>query len=617
MGTIHFVRRLRRVAPSLNSRPTAGTFSLPLRVFAMTFCLAGLTGHVQPLHAQNSTVFTHSPPFILAAGSETPITNEKSLPTRPIGMHIFKTLSEVDNPETLKPGSKVDVMLTSLGEEGPKSNRILRKVSVYSVGNWAPDDTTLPNYSVSEVQKNEKPKSAASETIVSDNAIFPQYVVGLLVNAAQLETLRVAEAQGVIRLQESEAEVAGGAFGQIWHNFTSNLFQPLLLFFFMGFAVPLLKVPFDFPKPLYQSLTIYLLIAIGWHGGELMAQQSSEELAIAGGLVVIGFFVNAFIGVLATKLLEWFTPMRKIDAITVGAYYGSDSAGTFVTCLGILATLGILHDSYMPVLLAVMEIPGCLVGLYLVSRLRQQNMDNLGNMPGESGYNSLPLKVDKVDFLIGDPPADSPDVLAKPESQSMFHKPDAGIKSSRFIAKTPPAFDWKIAHEVFLNPGLYMLFGGIIVGFISGYQALSDPHVVEGPNHLFVFIFKGALCLFLLEMGITACRRLSDLKTAGWGFIAFGLLAPNLFAIIGMLNLHVYSIAIGHAFFLGTYALFAVLCGAASYIAVPAVQRLAIPEASPTLPLAASLGLTFTWNVTMGIPIYIEIAKAITTTMPV
>ncbi|MFI4873744.1 MAG: sodium-dependent bicarbonate transport family permease, partial [Blastopirellula sp. JB062] len=81
--------------------------------------------------------------------------------------------------------------------------------------------------------------------------------------------------------------------------------------------------------------------------------------------------------------------------------------------------------------------------------------------------------------------------------------------------------------------------------------------------------------------------------------------------------LHGYSLALGHHFATGTYALMAVLCGAASYIAVPAVQRIAIPEASPTLPLAASLGLTFTWNVTLGIPIYIEMAKLVLATFPV
>ena len=80
---------------------------------------------------------------------------------------------------------------------------------------------------------------------------------------------------------------------------------------------------------------------------------------------------------------------------------------------------------------------------------------------------------------------------------------------------------------------------------------------------------------------------------------------------------HIYSHVTGTHFELGSYVLFAVLCAAASYIAVPAVQRLAIPEASPTLPLAASLGLTFSYNVTIGIPIYIVIAKQALELFPV
>jgi hypothetical protein len=118
-------------------------------------------------------------------------------------------------------------------------------------------------------------------------------------------------------------------------------------------------------------------------------------------------------------------------------------------------------------------------------------------------------------------------------------------------------------------------------------------------------------------MGMTAARRLKDLKTAGPGFIAFGLLAPNVFATIGLIVAHAYAHFTHSHWEPGTYVLFAVLCGASSYIAVPAVQRLAIPEASPTLPLAASLGLTFSYNVTIGIPVYIEISKLITPWFPV
>ncbi len=497
--------------------------------------------------------------------------NQKAgrLSTRPVGLNLFRTLSEIDGADSIAAGDIVDVKLATLGEEGPKANFILRKIRVYSV----------------ETATGQSSLTTSEDASADSNEVLPRQIVGLLVNGPELETLRVAQTQGVIRVTPTHSGEARGVIESILHSFLTNLFQPLLLFFFLGFAVPLLKVPLEFPKPLYQTLTIYLLLAIGWHGGELMAQQSSSELAVAAGMLMVGMVVNGIVGLSAGKLLQWLTPMRRIDTVTVGAYYGSDSAGTFVTCLGILATLGILHDSYMPVLLAGMEIPGCLVGLFMVSRMRQQGMDRSGNMPGEPEYDQSQL-----------PKSDVGDV--------------DGVRHSSLFSK-------KVAHEVFLNPGLFLLFGGLVVGFISGVQAIEDPHVVEGPDHLFVFIFKGALCLFLLEMGMTACKKLHDLRSAGWGFIAFGLFAPVLFASAGMIALHLYSLCIGHGFYLGTYVLFAVLCAAASYIAVPAVQRLAIPEASPTLPLAASLGLTFTWNVTIGIPIYIEVARMITSIVPV
>ncbi len=145
----------------------------------------------------------------------------------------------------------------------------------------------------------------------------------------------------------------------------------------------------------------------------------------------------------------------------------------------------------------------------------------------------------------------------------------------------------------------------------------KEVNVTAEPNKVFHDLFQGMLCLFLLEMGMTASRHLKDLKAAGWRFIVYGLVAPNLFATLGMVVAHLYSHITGAHFELGTYLLFAVLCGAASYIAVPAVQRLAIPEASPTLPLAASLGLTFSYNVTIGISLYLEIAKYLMRAFPV
>jgi uncharacterized protein len=404
---------------------------------------------------------------------------------------------------------------------------------------------------------------------------------------------------------------------EFWHNFTHNLFKPLLLFFYFGFLIPILRVRFEFPYVIYQGLTMYLLLAIGWHGGEELANVKASSIGGIVGFMIVGFVLNFLIGGLAYLLLRLLSAMRRVDKATVAGYYGSDSAGTFATCVAVLTAVGIAFNAYMPVMLAIMEIPGCLVALYLVARLRHRGLNESGYMPDEPGY-TPPVRVG-----VG------PGTAARPaKGESLQSEHDRGVEQelelsmeklehpnwepdqspARGKAKRMPIFSRELLQEVFLNPGLVLLIGGILIGLISGLQGQK---VVADDDKFFVLAFQGVLCLFLLEMGMTASRKLRDLRSAGPGFIFFGLLAPNIFAPLGMIVAHMYSSLTHTHFQPGTYVLFAVLCGAASYIAVPAVQRLAIPEASPTLPLAASLGLTFSYNVTIGIPLYIEINRLI------
>ena len=173
---------------------------------------------------------------------------------------------------------------------------------------------------------------------------------------------------------------------EFWENFQHNLFKPLLLFFYLGFLIPILKVQFEFPYVIYQAVTMYLLLAIGWHGGEELATIHIANIGSIVGFIVLGFLLNFLIGFLAYVLLTRMTKMRRIDRATIAGYYGSDSAGTFATCLGVLATVGMAFNGFMSVLLAVMEMPGCLVALVLAARMRHKGMDALGNMPGEHGY---------------------------------------------------------------------------------------------------------------------------------------------------------------------------------------------------------------------------------------
>lgn len=387
-------------------------------------------------------------------------------------------------------------------------------------------------------------------------------------------------------------------FMEFWHNFTHNLFKPLLLFFYLGFLLPILKVPFEFPPAMYHGLTMYLLLSIGWHGGEELAQISASSVGGILGFMLMGFLLNFLIGGIAYFILKNTTKLREIDRATVAGYYGSDSAGTFATCVGVLATANIVFDSFMPVMLAIMEIPGCLVALLLVARLRRKGMDSTGLMPGEAGYTK---RVGSVVQAVREGGTGTVYALAL-EDLPEFLGAESGDEPT--AGSRPSLITGPMLREVFLNPGLCLLMGGILIGFVSGLQGESVT-AIDDP--VFVTAFQGALCLFLLEMGMTASRKLKDLKAAGRGFIFFGLLAPNLFATIGIAVAHLYSQVTGFQLETGTYVLFAVLCGAASYIAVPAIQRLAIPEASPSLPLAASLGLTFSYNVTIGIPLYIEV----------
>ncbi|MGA8249382.1 MAG: sodium-dependent bicarbonate transport family permease [Mycobacterium sp.] len=382
-----------------------------------------------------------------------------------------------------------------------------------------------------------------------------------------------------------------------WDNFTHNLFKPLLLFFYFGFLIPILKVRFEFPHVIYQALTMYLLVAIGWQGGEQLAAIKPAHIGAIAGFMVLGFAVNVAIGAVTYLALGWLSAVRRVDRAMVAGYYSSDSAGTFATCVAVLTSLGMVFDAYMPVMLAIMEIPGCLIALYLAARLRNRGMDPAGNMPDEPGY-SAPATV-------GTGPATGARKreIASGKGEYLERQQPHGNGVHQRVSKT------ELLNEVLLNPGICLLVGAIFIGFISGLQGQK---VIHDDNTFFVSAFQGALCLFLLEMGMAASRKLKDLRSAGLGFILFGLVAPNVFATLGIVIAHGYAFYTHTEFKQGTYALFAVLCAAASYITVPAVQRLAVPEASPTLPLAAALGLTFSYNATIGIPLYIEIARVAT-----
>ncbi len=165
-----------------------------------------------------------------------------------------------------------------------------------------------------------------------------------------------------------------------------------------------------------------------------------------------------------------------------------------------------------------------------------------------------------------------------------------GIILARGIEK---GYKWKeLVHEVFLGKSIVLMLIGLFVGW------LSSPEQVESVNFLFKDLFKGALCLFLLEMGVVTSKEVRSLKSYGAFLIAFGIFMPLFSGMVGAFLGYQLGLSLGGA------TVVAILAASSSYIAVPAAMRISVPEANPSLSLGASLGITFPFNVLIGIPLY-------------
>ena len=303
--------------------------------------------------------------------------------------------------------------------------------------------------------------------------------------------------------------------------------DPVVLFFVFGLVAGLLKSELKLPAALYETLSIILLLAIGLHGGVELAEQASVQLLGQAGLVLL---LGIGLPLLAFALLRGLR-FDRVNAAAVAAHYGSVSAGTFAVVVAFLVSRQISFESYMPLFVAILEIPAILVGI----------------------------------------------LLAKGVSRGT---------------------DWKeLGREIFLGKSIMLLLGGLVIGAVAGKEAIKPL------EPLYTSMFKPVLAFFLLEMGLIASGQLGTLRRFGLRLAAFALLMPLLGALLGALLARAMGLSLG-----GT-AMLATLAASASYIAVPAAMRLALPEANPSLSLTASLGITFPFNILVGIPLYCWLAE--------
>lgn len=316
----------------------------------------------------------------------------------------------------------------------------------------------------------------------------------------------------------------------------SNLTNPTLLFFVLGILATRLKSDLQIPESSSKFISLYLLFAIGFKGGQELSHSGFNSEIIYS--LLFGLALASVIPVYTFFILK-----RKLsisDAGAIASSYGSVSAVTFVAAVSFLEMQKIVSGGHMVAVMALMESPAIIVGVILM------------------------MKFDKV--------------------RSSAEK--INLKS--------------VIHHSFTNGSVLMVLGSLVIGLIA------DTKQAEGIKPFTTDIFKGFLAIFLLEMGMVTAKRFSTFLKYGWYVTAFAILIP---AINGCAVAYL-SQFITHD--IGNRFIFAILAASASYIAVPAAMQLAAPKADPGLYIPMALGVTFPFNITVGMPLYFMIVNYFT-----
>jgi hypothetical protein len=330
-----------------------------------------------------------------------------------------------------------------------------------------------------------------------------------------------------------------------------NMLDPAILFFVFGVLAGTVKSNLEIPPAISRFLSLYLLMALGLKGGFALAQ-SGLTLEVGAGLA-------AAVGLAVVVPLIGYTLLKRLlsgfDAAAVAATYGSVSAVTFVTAVQYLENQGVAYGGHMAAAMALMESPAIIIAVVLANGLRQRAAHAPMVMAGGACA------------MAGGPP--------------------------------PPSFPLgKVLHESFTDGAQLLLLGAMAIGLMTGEAGQSAMQPFSGD------LFKGMLAFFLLDMGLMASRNLTQIKGTSPWLIAYAIGGPLMHA----------SLALGLAWILGLplgdATLLMVLAASASYIAVPAVLRYAIPEANASLYFGLSLGITFPLNLLLGIPLYLQVAQA-------
>jgi hypothetical protein len=340
----------------------------------------------------------------------------------------------------------------------------------------------------------------------------------------------------------------------------ANLLSPITLAFALGVVAKFVKSEIALPKELSTSLSIYLLFALGLKGGVELTHAAPADIVWP---VCVTLLLGCLTPVTTYLGMRHAGGFSVADSAAVAAHYGSVSAVTFIAAQQYCSQANLQLEGYLPTLLTLMESPGIHIALVIGA--------------------------------IGTFAAPAPTSVGASGTATMTLGGGIGGVDTRAAAGRLCG----VLHEVLTGRTMVLLVGGMLVGYLmgdAGYRQVQ-PFFESG--------FKGALTLFILEMGLVAGARLGELRKVGGFLLAFGVIVPILHGMLGVLLGQWAGMSVGGC------TVLAAMAASASYIAAPPAVRLMLPAANPTYSLTLALAITFPFNLIIGIPLFHRFAAVV------
>ncbi|MEI8367910.1 MAG: sodium-dependent bicarbonate transport family permease [Planctomycetia bacterium] len=341
---------------------------------------------------------------------------------------------------------------------------------------------------------------------------------------------------------------------RIVESLERNLLTPIPLCFLLGIICTRIHGGIKIPKELYYSIAIFLLMSIGFIGGhELAEEYHAHGVSTIWKPALVTLFLGCLTPITAYGVLRYLGGFSIADSAGIAAHYGSTSAVTFAVANSFVEQMNHPADSFLPTLVTILECPGIAIALVIGAAFSARERAEKAAVSGR------PVKESKLGEAL---------------------------------------------YEVMTGQSIMLMAGLLAIGFIStlfmpekGLEPFLEFFKSKG------MLFRGVLCIFLLEMGLVAGEKLGDLVKVGPFLVAFGILMPLIHGFLGVYLGHLAGLNLGGC------TVFGAIVSSASYIAAPPAVRLTLPEANPTLSITAALAITFPFNIAFGIPIYFEMAK--------